>query len=217
MSKRKCHVCISVLIPFLMISLFAVVLIMPPASAQENAIFSVSPGSFTASKVPPLGTPYTIPQNLVVWNRDNTERVALVTSEIPPASEVTPGYVPIPNENWVRPLPSTVLIKENSYAIIQLSFDIPNWDNLVGQKWEVWIPVERQPLPGEVGVLRPTVRVKIETTAELPAPERTVSLALLLVVGIVIAVAIICLGVWLYSRKTGVRKTRKMRSLRSQG
>ena len=76
--------------------------------------------------------------------------------------------------------------------------------------------MERQANPGEIGVLRPTVRVKIETTATLPAKGMSASLALL-ALGIVIAVVIICIGAWFYSRKTGVRKPRKIGSPRSQG
>jgi hypothetical protein len=62
------------------------------------------------------------------------------------------------------------LIKENSFAVIQLSFNIPRWENLTSKKWEVWIPVERQALLGEPTVYGSTVRMKIETTAELPPP-----------------------------------------------
>jgi hypothetical protein len=78
--------------------------------------------------------------------------------------------VPIPNENWVIPFPSSILIPENSFAEIQIMLNIPRWENLTGRKWEVWIPVERQALPGEPVVYRPTVRMKIETTEELPTP-----------------------------------------------
>jgi len=207
---------ISVLISLFTISLFTALSVIPAVFPQENAIFSVSPGSFTARDVPPLGTPYIIPQNLVVWNHDNTDRVVSITSEEPAENEITPGYQPIPNENWIRPFPSSVFIKADNFAIIQLSFDIPRDENLTGQKWEVWIPVERQANPGEIGVLRPTVRVKIETTTTLPAPGRSASLALL-ALGIVIAVAVICICAWFYSRKNGERKPRKMRSIKSQG
>jgi len=208
MSERKWHLGISILISLLTISLIIAISITPLVFSQENAIFSVSPGAFTASDVPPMGTPYTIPQNLVVWNRDNIARTIYVTSEIPPEDSITPGYEPIPNENWVTPIPSSVLINENSFAVIQLSFNLPRWENLTGQKWEVWIPVERQPFPGEIGVLRPTVRIKIETTKELPAAGNRASLALL-AVGIVIAVAVICIGVWFWSRRRGREKPRK--------
>jgi hypothetical protein len=45
---------------------------------------------------------------------------------------------------------------------------IPRWENLTSKKWEVWLPVERQPLPGDIGVLAHTVRMLIETTTTLP-------------------------------------------------
>jgi hypothetical protein len=209
MFERKWHVGISVLISLLTISFIAAVLITPPVSPQvpEN-VFTVSPGAFTARQVPPMGEPYTIPQNIVVWNRDNVERVVYITSEIPPENSVALGYEPIPNENWVTPFPSSVLIKENSFAVIQLSFNIPRWENLTGRKWEVWIPVERQALPGEPIVYRPAVRIKIETTEELPAAGIGVTLTLL-AVGLVIAVVVICTGVWFWSRRRGRGKPGK--------
>jgi len=138
------------------------------AHAQEN-VFTVSPGEITVLNVPLTGELLTVPQKIVVWNGDNVTRVVYVTSEIPPENDVTPGYVPIPNENWVIPFPSSILIPENSFAEIQIMLNIPHWENLTGRKWEVWIPVERQALPGElIWIL--AVRIKIETTEELPIP-----------------------------------------------
>jgi len=210
MFKCKWNAGISVLTFMITIS-FLSLLMTPPVFPQENGgVFSVSPGAFTASDVPPLGSAYIIPQQLVVWNRDNIERVITIHSEIPPENSMTSGYVQIPNENWVTPFPSSVLVKENSYAIIELSFNIPRWDNLTNQKWEVWIPVERQPLPGEIGVLRPTVRIDIETTQTLPPAQKGVSLALL-AMGIVIAVVVICIVVWIWSRGMGKREKPKKR------
>jgi hypothetical protein len=153
----------------LLLALMIVSLILyasPIVNAQGE--FSVSPESFTVTDVPPLGTPYTIPQNLVVWNYDTNARQVYVTAEIPPANEVTPGYEPIPNADWVIPSIASILIEENSFAVIQIRLNIPRQENLTGQKWEVWIPVERQALPGEIGILRPTVRMMIETTTTLP-------------------------------------------------
>jgi hypothetical protein len=223
MSESKRCVLISVLISLFTISLFTALSVIPAVFPQENEnVFSVSPGSFTAKNVPPLGTPYIIPQNIVVWNRDNVDRVVVITSEVPPAGHVSPGYEPIPNDNWVVPFPSSVVIKENSYAVIELSFNIPRWENLTGENWDVRIHAERQPIivdnALEPIVLGLDVVVRIQTTKELPPPPGKVNLALLAVVGIVIAVAVICIGVWLYSRKTGGGgKPRKVRSLRSQG
>ena len=221
MSESKRYVLISVLISMFTISLFTALSVIPAVFPQENEnIFSVSPGAFTARDVPPLGTPYTIPQNIVVWNRDTVERVAVIHSESPPADSIYPGYELIPNENWVIPIPSSVVIKENSYAIIKLSFDIPRWENLTGENWVVWIPVERQPIIVdnvlEPIVLRPTVTIRIQTTKELPPPPGGVNLALL-AVGIVIAVTVICIGVWFYSRKTGGGKARKSEIFKKPG
>jgi hypothetical protein len=203
MSESKRYVLICVLISLFTISLFTALSVIPAVFSQEN-IFSVSPGAFTARDVPPLGTPYRIPQNIVVWNRDNVKRVVVITSEIPPADSVYPGYDPIPNENWVIPIPSSVLINENSYAIIQLSFNIPRWENLTGENWVVWIPVERQPIIVdnvlEPVVLRPTVTIRIQTTKELPPPPGKASLALL-AMGIVIAIVVISIGAWIWVRK----------------
>jgi hypothetical protein len=161
-----------------------------------EAPFSVSPGEFTVRDAPPLGESYTIPETIIVWNRDNIERLIFVTSEIPPENAVSAGYEPIPNENWVTPFPSSVLINENSFAVIQLSFNIPRWENLTGQKWEVWIPVERQALPGEPIVYRPAVRIKIETTKELPPVSKGINYLVLLAAGLLIAMVVISVGIW---------------------
>ena len=158
----------------LLFALVIVSLVLYTRSAtygQENAVFSVSPGEFTVSDVPLTGTPYTIPQIIVVWNGDNVSRTVSITTEIPPENATSPGYEPIPNENWVIPSPSSALISENSYAEVQILLNIPRWENLTWQKWEVWILVERQALPGEIGVLRPIVRMKIETAEEVPLPH----------------------------------------------
>jgi len=201
----------SALIFLSVFSFLAAVLITSSVLAQEEGTFTVSPGDFTARKVPPTGYAYTIPQDLVVWNRDNVERLASITVEVPPENMVSPGYEPILNENWVHPFfvtpdnlfVSSILIPENSFVLAIISLDMPRWENLTGQKWEVWIPVERQPQPGEIGVLRPTVRMKIETTEELPAEETESTKYLLIAVGVVIAA--IAVGVWIWSRRIGRR------------
>jgi hypothetical protein len=121
---------------------------------------------------------------------------------------ITPGYEPIPNENWVYPFPSSsFLIEENSYKLVQISINIPRWENLTGKKWEVWIGVERQALPGEIGVLRPTVRMKIETTKELPPPPGRPNYLIFLAIGV--AIAIVAVGVWIWSRRRGKAKPGK--------
>jgi len=133
----------------------------PIARAQEGEVFTVSPGEFTADGVP-VGELY-ISRNIVVWNRDNVARVVHITVETPPVEGVRPGYSPIPNENWVTPYPSSFTIEKNTSAEFQVWLSIPGQEALKGQKWEVWILVERKPLLGEVVVLRPIVRMNIET------------------------------------------------------
>ena len=193
---------------FIVSIILLILLVSSMTLVGAEAPFSVSPGEFTVCDVPPMGEPYIIPETIIVWNRDNIERVVSITTEIPPENSVTSGYEPIPNENWVTPFPSSVSIEENSFAVIQLSFNIPRWENLTGRKWEVWIPVERQALPGEPVVSVPTVRIKIETTEELLPAGIGVDITLL-AVGLVIAVVVICTGVWFWSRRRGRGKPGK--------
>jgi len=183
--------------------------------AGAESSFSISPDEFTVRRAPPMGEPWRIQQELVVWNRDNVERVVFVTAEIPPENAVRENYIPIPNDNWVIPIPSSILIPENSFAKIQIILNIPRWENLTDKKWEVWIPVERQPLPGEVGVLRPTVRLKIETTSELPPPPGGTNYLIFIAIGIVIV--IVAVGVWIWSRRNGERKHKKIAHFPRQG
>jgi hypothetical protein len=198
----------SVLVSLVTISLLTALLITPSVFSQIENVFQVSPGEFTARDAPPLGSPYIIPQVLVAYNRDNVERVVSVKAEIPPENAVRPGYEPIENENWVIPIPSSFVIMENSFKEIQISFNIPRWENLTNKKWEVWVSVMRQPLPGEVGVLNPTVRIKIETTAELPPPESRNYLLILPIIIIIIVIIAIC--TWIWSRRMGERKPKKV-------
>jgi len=177
--------------------------LLVPSMVLEGAEtpFSVSPGEITVRNAPPLGEPYTIQETIVVWNRDNVGRVVSITTEIPPENMITPGYEPIPNENWVYPSgPSSFLIEENSYALVQISLNIPRWENLTGKKWEVWIGVERQAFPDEPIVYRPTVRMMIETTEELPPPpSEGTNYLIFLAVGLV--AAIVVAGVWILSKR----------------
>jgi hypothetical protein len=209
MWTRKTHIASIILLILFVSSMILAISIVPSVFPQENAIFSVSPGYFTAKNVPPLGHPYTIPETIIVWNRDNVARVISITSEIPPEDETTPGYEPIPNENWVRPLPSSVLIKEKSFAQIKISINIPRQENLTGQKWEVWIPLERQPLPGEIGVLRLTVRMDIETTSELPS-VRGVTYYLALLIPVILVIVAVVVVAWILSRSKGIKRGRAL-------
>jgi len=180
---------------FIVSIILLILLVSSMTLVGAEAPFSVSPGEFTVRDVPPMGEPYIIPETIIVWNRDNIERVVSITTEIPPENSVTSGYEPIPNENWVTPFPSSVSIEENSFAVIQLSFNIPRWENLTGQKWEVWIPVERQALPGEPVVYRLTVRMKIETTKELPPVGKGINYSVLFAAGLLIAIVLIGVGI----------------------
>ena len=178
-----------------------ILLVSSMTLAGAEPPFSVSPGEFTVRDAPPMGKPWSIETELVVWNRDNVGRVVTVTTEVPFEDLITPGYEPIPNENWVYPLPSSsFLIEENSYHLVQISLNIPRWENLTGQKWEVWIGVERQPFPGEIGVLRPTVRMKIETTEELP-PISELPLPVYVIVAVGAGAVVVALGLWIWSKR----------------
>ena len=148
-----------------------------------------------------MGTPYILSQKLIIWNRDSVPRTVLITVEAPPTNAISLGYESIPNEIGFNFYPATIVVKGNSFAEIQILVDIPRWESMTGQKWEVWILVERQPLPGETSVLRSIVRMKIETTSELPpigdggtitAPAPAPSgVSIRLTIGIVILIAIL--------------------------
>jgi hypothetical protein len=178
------------------LSLFISALISPSALAQGEGGLETSPGEFTVRDAPPMGEPWTIPQDIVVWNRDNIPRLVFLSVKIPSEENVRPGYEPLPNENWVQPYPTSAVIDENSYGLINISMDIPRWENLTGQKWEVWISAEREALPGEV-TLELIVRMKIETTEELPPlSEFPIPLYIVVVVGAMAVAAGIGLLVW---------------------
>ena len=196
-----CRTWIRALIFLSVFSLSTAVLFAPSTFAQEEEnVFTVSPPDITVRNAPPLGEPWSIATRIVVWNRDNVGRVVSVIVEVPSENMITPGYEPIPNENWVYPYgSSSFLIEENSYHLVHISLNIPRWENLTGKKWEVWVGVERQPFPGEIGVLRPTVRMMIETTEELPPLSEGTNYLIFLAVGLV--AAIVVAGVWILSKR----------------
>jgi hypothetical protein len=205
---------ISIVLSILLVSpMTLVVLIASPVFAQENAVFSVSPGSFTARDVPPLGQPYTLPETIIVWNRDNVKRLIFATSEIPPENETAPGYEPIPNENWVRPYPSSILSDENSYVQLKISIDIPRQENFTGQKWEVLIHVERQPIVVdnalEPVVLGLDVVVRIETSSEL-LPLRGVTYYLAFLTLVILVIVAVVVAAWILSRSKGIKRGRAL-------
>jgi hypothetical protein len=195
------------------LSLFISALISPSALAQGEGGLETSPGEFTVRDAPPMGEPWTIPQDIVVWNRDNIPRLVFLSVKIPSEENVRPGYEPLPNENWVQPYPTSAVIDENSYGLINISMDIPRWENLTGQKWEVWISAEREALPGEVA-LEAIVRVKIETTEELP-PEETEGTNYFVFLAVGVGIAALAAGVWIWSRRRG-RRPRKRTFSRSR-
>jgi hypothetical protein len=173
-----------------------ILLISSMTLAGAEPLFSVSPSEFTVHDAPPMGEPWTVLEKIVVWNRDNIPRLVFFSVVVPSEENVRPGYEPIPNENWAQPHTSSVLIEENSFAEVQISMDIPRWENLTGQKWEVWISAEREALPGEV-TLELIVRMKIETTEELPPlSEFPIPLYIVVVVGAMAVAAGIGLLVW---------------------
>lgn len=208
---------IPLLILLLSSTLFTVVLITPSALAQEENLFWVSPGAFTVHDAPPMGKPWTIPQSIAVWNFDNIERLVFITVEAPPENDVTPGYEPIPNENWVKPDSSSIPVPAENFHLVNLSVNIPRWENLTEQLWEVWILFERQPLPGETITLELAVRMRIETAEELPPVDDgdTTYLALL-AAGVIIGAAAAAAGVWVWSGRKGRRKPGKRASPRRQ-
>lgn len=219
--KMLWHTGICALIFMSVFSLFTVVLIITPALAQEENenLFKVLPGSFTVHDAPARGKPYTIPQKLVVWNLDNIERLVFITTVIPPENAVkeNENYGPIPNENWVIPHSSSIFVPANSYAEVEISLDIPRWENLTSQRWEVWITFERQPQLGETITLELAVRMRIEIAEELPPEEdeSTTRLALL-AAGVIIAAAAGGAGAWAWSKRKGRRTPGKPATSRSR-
>ena len=149
---------------------------IPSALATDNDTAgqggaSLAPAEFTVRSVPLQESSYTIPQNLIVKNNENEAYLFSVSAEIPPEDSVREGYQPIPNEGWVYPTPSSSFVVEaHSYAVFQLSIQIPPEEQYTGEKWEVWIAVERVEAQSEMISSVMVSRMKIETAGEVSAP-----------------------------------------------
>jgi len=149
------------------------------AQLPEENVFEVSPGSFTVRDAPPLGEPYLIEQKLAIRNRENAMRTFTLSVRTPPEDEVTEGFDPIPNGNWIILTPAYIEIEGNSSDIVEIFLNIPRWENLTNQRWEAWISVTRMAEPGEILEIEYISKMKIETTEErLPdtrAPTVTIT------------------------------------------
>jgi len=138
------------------------------AQLPAENVFEVSPGSFTVRDAPPFGEPYLVEQKIAVWNRVNEMRIFTLSVRTPPEDEVTEGFDPIPNGNWIILTPAYIEIEGNSSDIVEIFLNIPRWENLTSQRWEAWIGVTRRAEPGEVLEIELISRARIETTEELP-------------------------------------------------
>ena len=191
------------------ILLVVIFLSMPSAHAQslEPENFTVSPGDFTVRNAPPLGEPYFIEQKLRIHNGASIERNFVLSVRAPPPENLKPEYEPIPNENWVILIPAVIPIEKNSDNLVDISFNIPRWENLTNQRWEAWISVTRAALPGEVIEIELVCKVYIETTKDLPPPPSpgNESLPLLFVIIIILVVGVVGIA-FLYGKSARRRR-----------
>jgi len=178
------------------IPLVVIFLSMPLAHAQlpEPENFTVSPADFTVRDAPPLGKPYLIEQKLRIHNGADIERNFLLSVRAPPPENLKPGYEAIPNENWVTFIPAVIPIEGNSDNLVDISFNIPRWENLTNQRWEAWISVTRMAEPGELIEIELVCKVYIETTKDLPPPPSPDNWDLLLPLTIIIILVVGVVG-----------------------
>jgi MYXO-CTERM domain-containing protein len=174
--------------------LLMVALSVPSVTAQDGedvgqGDMSLAPAEFTVRSLPLQPDTYTIPRDLIVKNNADEAYLFWVSVEIPPEDSVREGYEPIPSEEWIVPSPSSsFVIEANSFAVFQLAVDIPAERQYTGQKWEVWVAVERIEPQSELVSARVVARVKLETAGEVSNRSNTawwiglgIGLALLLI------------------------------------
>ena len=178
------------------IPLVVIFLSMPLAHAQlpELENFSVSPADFTVRDAPPLGEPYLIEQKLAIHNGADIERNFMLSVRAPPPENLEPGYEPIPNENWIILIPALIPIEGNSDNLVDMSLDIPRWENLTDQRWVAWISVKRMAEPGETIEIELICKAYIETTKELPPPPSHDNEELLLLFAVIIILVVGVVG-----------------------
>jgi hypothetical protein len=172
--------------------------------------FELSPMEFTARDVP-VGRFCRLERKLVIVNKDNVERAFSVAVKRPPENEVREGYSPIPETTWFYFIVdgstsvenAVVMVRENSWAEVEMALSLPPWENLTNQRWEAWISVTRQPLAGEILAIEYISRAKIET-AELVGTERK---SLLIAAAAVAGTAIVALLLgWLARRRRAMKR-----------
>ena len=189
--------------------IFVVILAVPSAHAQlEPENFSISPADFTVRDAPPQGEPYLLERKLVIRNAAPINRFFLLSVRAPPPENLDPGYEPIPNENWFILIPALIEIEENSDNLVEMSLNIPRWENLTDQRWEAWISVKRMAKPGETIEIELISKAYIETTKELPPPPShdNEDLLLLFAVIIILAVGVVGMAFLLARHRRGERE-----------
>jgi len=193
--RARIGVLVATIAPFIVISLS-----MPLLHAQQD-VFEVSPGSFTVRDAPPLGEPYLIEQKIAVRNRVNEVRIFTLSVRRPPPENLTEGYDAIPNENWIILMPMYMEIGENSSDTIDISLNIPRWENLTNQRWEAWISVKRMAELGEILEIEYFSKMKIITTEELLPLPSGITLTTIVIVAVVVGAAAVIIGAWVWSRR----------------
>lgn len=122
---------------WVMVVLLAVVAVSSsPTLAQGTENWSISPGKVTVTSIR-IGE--SINETITVINNKDFPAVVSMSAEIPHLDNLTPGYEPIPDTDWVRLTPQHFELGEYSEQEIDLTVTIPSDGDWGGKHYECWL------------------------------------------------------------------------------
>lgn len=120
-----------------MVALLAMMAISPsPTLAQENEGWAISPGRVPVTGIRPgesrSGT-------ITVSNNKDFPAVVLMSAEIPYVDNLTPGYEPIPDTDWISLTPQQFELGQYSEQEVQITVTVPSSGDWGGKRYECWL------------------------------------------------------------------------------
>jgi hypothetical protein len=120
-----------------MVVLLAMVAISSsPALAQENEGWAISPDKVTVTNIRPGES---ISGTVTVSNNKDFPAVVSMSAEIPYVDNLTPGYEPIPDTDWISLTPQQFELEQYSEQEVQITVTVPSSGDWGGKRYECWL------------------------------------------------------------------------------
>ena len=173
---------------WLIAALMAVVVPLPSSARVQN--FSVSPAEVNIDNLS-LGEKAEF--ELTIYNKDNISHTFILTAYNPDKSQRRPGRDEFPDDSWISFSSRRVEVQARSDTEVRVKVAIPLEQKWAGKNWEIWLGVS--PKSSDLLIAKLYVRLLVSTTNDATSGSQTG-----LIIGIIVAVALITWGV-IWSRR----------------